>query len=422
MTPDWHLPIPELTTAQHDFLRVLRAAVAGRPCERPPIAWGPVLGLAVAHQVADFLYPRVSTWPLLLQPPPADMSRWRIAFFGAVARYTRGVVQTREILAALRQAGVQVIPLKGVWLAERIYDDGACRSMVDIDLLVTPPDLDRAQAVLEQLGYATDDFSPEEAGGKHLRFRKPGAPLPLELHWRLWHTRDGADDAAAHERVWASLDNGVLHGVSMLVFPVEREIVYLADHILGHDWSVPLKAYLDFALLCDRFGPRLDVARLEREADAWGISFGARFVVQVAADLFGDASFAPMASFLREAAACSAARRGALVAAVQLSPGSKRITPALAASLRCSRGRRLVAGLGRVWLEPAEVRLVYPRVVRRWGLIGGYLWRGTDLVRRHGSTMLPGRHVTVEDAADAANFDTRRTLGDWIGERNTASV
>lgn len=422
MTHDWRLPIPELTVAQHDFLRVVRAAVAGHVCEHPPANWGPVLGLAHVHQVADFLYPRVSAWPLPLQPPPADMARWRSAFFGAVASYTRSTVQTRDILSALRQAEIQVIPLKGVWLAERIYDDGACRPMADIDLLVAPQDLDRAHKVLERIGYTTDDFSLEVTGGKHLHFHKPGMPKTLELHWRLWQTQEAVDNDDAHDQVWTSLDNASLHGVPVSVFPVEREIVYLADHILRHDWSVPLKAYLDFALLCARFGAQLDIMRLEREAAAWKIPFGARFVVQVASDLFGDTPFKPLVPFLSEAAACGAVRRAALVAAVQLSPDSSRITPALATALRQSRGRRIAAGLSRIGLSPSEIRLVHPQIVRRWWLFGGYLWRGINLVRRHGATMLQGQRITPEAAVNAANFNTRHTLGDWLAKQDAPSA
>ena len=173
-----------------------------------------------------------------------------------------------------------------------------------------------------------------------------------------------------------------------------------------------MKAHLDLALLCARFGTQADAARLAREADAWRIPFGARFVLRVAADLFGEAPFAAVAPFLREAAACGEARRAALAAAVQLSPGSVRITPVLAAALSRSRAGRLAAGFGRVWLAPAQLRLVYPRTVRRWGLPGGYLRRGADLVRRHGASLLKGGRITPEETANSA---IRHTLGKWIG-------
>ena len=416
MTGGWNGAVPSLTAAQHDFLRVARAAAGGRVCDPPPLSWEAVLELAHTHKIADFLYPRVAAWPLPLQPPPADRARWRSAFFGAVARYERSVVQTRGILSALREAGVRVIPLKGIWLAERAYGDGACRRMNDIDLLVAPSGLGRARAVVERLGYATDDFSPgKAAGGRHLRFRKPDAPLPLELHWRLLQDEKDGDGGDADGPVWEGLEEASLHGVPVSVFPVEREIVYLARHLLHHAWAVPLKSHLDLSLLCARFGAQVSAARLAREADAWGIPFGTRFVLRVAADLFGEAPFAAVAPFLQEAAACGDARRAALAAAVQISSGSARITPALAAALPRSRAGRLAAGFGRVWLTPDQIRLIYPRTVRRWGLPGGYLWRGADLARRHGAALLGRRRIAPEEMANSA---IRHTLVKWIDTRD----
>lgn len=339
-------------------------------------------------------------------------------FFAAVARYERAAAQARELLAALRHNEIRVIPLKGIWLAGSLYDDGACRPMVDIDLLVAPSDLTRAIAVVERLGYTTDDFPLEETGGKHLHFRKEGVPLPLELHWRLWSRRD---DDAADERdakcVWSELSESELFGTPVAVFSVERKLIYLAHHILGHDWAVPLRAYLDLALLCQRFGERINIRRLEREAHSWRIAFGARFMLQVAADLLGAQAFEALPPFMSERALSAKARRAASVAAVQLTRGSIQITPALARSLRKSRSRRLSDGFKRVWLHPAELRIIYPQVVRRWGLCGGYLWRAFDLLRRHGAAMFVRRPAAEEAEADQANFNLRQTLSHWVSAR-----
>ena len=55
--------------------------------------------------------------------------------------------------------------------------------------------------------------------------------------------------------------------------------------------------------------------------------------------------------------------------------------------------------------------------MHRWGLVGGYIWRCYDLVRRHGRVV---RRAAVEEQAlrpALSNFATRQTLSAWIRTR-----
>ena len=82
------------------------------------------------------------------------------AFAGAVketveaGRSSALVMQmlTWRLLAALSEAGIVAMPLKGPFLSERLYGDAALRSSTDIDLLVPVADLDRALLALEGAG------------------------------------------------------------------------------------------------------------------------------------------------------------------------------------------------------------------------------------------------------------------------------
>lgn len=56
----------------------------------------------------------------------------------------------------------------------------------------------------------------------------------------------------------------------------------------------------------------------------------------------------------------------------------------------------------------------YASVVRRWGLVGGYLWRCIDLVRRHGRTLRKFRGDRHSLDADRANFGVRQALCAWV--------
>ena len=412
---------PELTPAHREFLRVLRAAADGHAPDESPADWAAVLDLASLHQVAGFLYPIVCMWAPSCQPDAPLMARWRTSFLSAAAQYTRVALQARELLTALHTAGVRVIPLKGVWLAERVYADGACRPMCDIDLLVTAGELALARTTVERLGYATTDHYTIEGRDKHLHYQRPGGPLPLELHWNVWHVGVEAVDEPDLAQVWTDLHEELLHGVPVLVFPPERQLVHIAQHILHHVLTVPLRAYLDLILLCRRYAPDFNLTRLDDEARAWRVAFGAKFVLQVAVDIWGGTLPASLTSFTPSGGECERERSAALCAALQLNCESKQITPAFEAFCHASAFRRVWIGLACVCFPPSEIRLRYPLVVRRWGLVGGYLWRCADLIRRQGRAVRKAVGDGNSVDADLGNFATRRALSAWIRTRRGRS-
>jgi hypothetical protein len=393
---------------------VLRAAAAGHAPDKPPADWATVLDLATSHQVDGFLYPLVREWDPACQPAAPLMARWRASFLGAAARYTRVALQARDLLATLVAAGVRVIPLKGIWLAERVYHDGACRPMSDIDLLAPAEEIPRARAALERLGYASTDFYVSEEGDNHVHYQRPEGPLPIELHWNLWHTGVEAVDKPDLAQAWTGLHEETLHGVPVLVFPPERQMVHLAQHILRHALTVPLKAYLDLVLLCRRYAPHFDPARLDEEARAWRVAFGTRFTLQIAYDIWGGSPPATLTSFLPASVEWERERKSALSAAIQLTYESKLMTPALEAFHHASGLRRLRIGLARLLNPPSEIRRCYPCAVRRWGLAGGYVGRCADLIRRHGQAWRKAAGDGTSTGADLANFSTRQALSAWI--------
>jgi hypothetical protein len=62
-------------------------------------------------------------------------------------------VAAEQIVGALREAGVRSILLKGPVHARWLYEEGARRAYSDIDLLAPAGELDRAEVVLEELGF-----------------------------------------------------------------------------------------------------------------------------------------------------------------------------------------------------------------------------------------------------------------------------
>ena len=152
----------------------------------------------------------------------------------AAARTLAVDALSAEAIAALRDAGVRSILLKGPALARWLYDDGALREYDDCDLLVDPRDADLAGRTLARLGFAPllerSDAYTSAMAPTHAECWTRGAHNEevVDLHVCLF----GAH--ADNESLWDELSDGtepvVVAGVSAEVLDAPRRAVVVALH------------------------------------------------------------------------------------------------------------------------------------------------------------------------------------------------
>jgi hypothetical protein len=124
-----------------------------------PLRWDRLLQRAYEHQV----YPLVHRSLRILEfygVPPGARAKRTAAFR---ANTLRNAFLRRELVRVLRllgAAGVPVIPLKGVTLAESLFGDTAYRVCSDIDIFVPAGETLRARRLLLAEGH-TSPFSEE---------------------------------------------------------------------------------------------------------------------------------------------------------------------------------------------------------------------------------------------------------------------
>jgi hypothetical protein len=100
---------------------------------------------------------------------------------GILGRQILAAAQARELAER-----VELLPLKGLHLAHRLYPSPALRDMGDLDVLVRAPDVSRADAALRSLGYRSERPPAPRPGAllnAGLYLRDDG--LPLHLHWHV---------------------------------------------------------------------------------------------------------------------------------------------------------------------------------------------------------------------------------------------
>lgn len=149
-----------------------------------------------------------------------------------------------EVTDALREAGLGFIPLKGFVLSQKLYGDPSFRFTGDADLLLKPPEVEKAIGLLEGMGYRPALYPwPAEPRQKQrlLRLRNqfalenPKSGLDVELHWRLLYY-PVLPQGEMSRIVSQNLDTLTLHGRTFQVLNNELDLLFLLIHGGMHGW------------------------------------------------------------------------------------------------------------------------------------------------------------------------------------------
>jgi hypothetical protein len=131
-----------------------------------------------------------------------------------------------EVTTELERSGIASIVLKGPSIIRWLYPGATDRHSVDVDLLVAPADLERAEAALAVLGFEPLEPRRED---KHARsWMRPGEPLPVDLHRSLVGV--GVDDATAWEVLSGLTDPLEVRGGILSVLQPYGRALHLALH------------------------------------------------------------------------------------------------------------------------------------------------------------------------------------------------
>lgn len=156
---------------------------------REHIRWKVLFQLADHHSVEPPLYQALASLEDLI--PAAEMKTLRQRYQTNLHKalfLSRELIRILESLSAL---DIEVMPYKGLALAELLYKDIALRQSGDIDLLIKPKDLPRIRDAVRELGYTPhDSFSDAEEraylkSGYEYAFDGTAGPNLLELQWKI---------------------------------------------------------------------------------------------------------------------------------------------------------------------------------------------------------------------------------------------
>ena len=238
-----------------DFLlRCLSDSLTPSAASQEPADWTAVLALADKHGVTPLLYKRLKEVDAKAWAPAAVWKRLRRTYLVSAARNTRLFRELQTVLQRLRNSGINVIVLKGGYLAEAVYGDVALRPMIDVDLMVRKAQLPRAQAVLlDMIGVQQQPENIESRRKRNAHLPQVvGGDLALEIHWTIAPPAGPARVDAAG--LWDRACPANIAGVDVLALSPEDLLLHLCLHAsYSESLGAGLRPFCDIAQSIHRF-------------------------------------------------------------------------------------------------------------------------------------------------------------------------
>ena len=160
-----------------------------------------------------------------------------------------------RLLDRFNKAGIPVMPLKGLYLADLLYEDSSLRPTSDLDLLVRVQDLETSQQILEEAGCTK--LADEEQGAEyHVSYvttdGRAGHVL-IELHLDLGENHVAGLEI---ESVWRSAAPITWEDRTIWAMALPDLFLYTCLHAVK-DGLASIRSLLDITLLLERYGQNL---------------------------------------------------------------------------------------------------------------------------------------------------------------------
>ncbi|KHD06178.1 hypothetical protein PN36_20635 [Candidatus Thiomargarita nelsonii] len=198
----------------------------GDLCKLSNPEWKALLRLSTYHGVAPLFYHRLSHAGA--QVPDGVLNALCKAYHGNVFQNAQYYHELSEVLKQLQR--IDVIVLKGAYLAKTVYQSQALRFIGDIDLLVKKADLEQAEKILLEMGYGPTERPSIKAqcASHHLEtFTKKGA-FSIDIHWTL--IKPEAPFKIMPDSLWEQARPFTVEDIQVLTLSPEDLLFHLCVH------------------------------------------------------------------------------------------------------------------------------------------------------------------------------------------------
>jgi len=240
--------------------------------------WKALLRLSTHHGVAPLLYHRLSNAGV----PDEVFEGLYKAYHSNVFRNIQYYHSLSEVLKRLQGGGIDVIVLKGAYLAKTVYQSQALRAMGDIDLLVKKADLGQAEKILLEMGYGPTERPSIKAQcvAPHLvAFTKKDA-FRVEIHWTLFTQ----PLKIMVDTLWEQTRPFTVAGIQVLSLSPENLLFHLCIHTAVQNGFFGIRFLCDIHNTIRYYQDEIDWEILFHRARQWKAEKAVYLALYVARD------------------------------------------------------------------------------------------------------------------------------------------
>lgn len=256
-----------------------------------PQDWQALASLARRQGLAPLLYWRLRPDHLRWPVPESILQALQQDYNQTFSQNLKIFQALEQVLARLGQSRTLAIPLKGVFLTERVYQNLGLRPMSDIDLLLPRDQLSRAIQVLQELGYQPPyplDLE-QECRTRHAlpTFSLPGQPgaPAFDLHWTL--APPDSPFQVPIQALWQRARPGLLMDQPVLELSPEDLLLHLSLHAAYMEYFCSgMRPFYDIACSTSLFKDQIDWPRLVDRARQWGAARSAWLALSLSVRFF----------------------------------------------------------------------------------------------------------------------------------------
>ena len=234
-----------------------------------------VLKIARDNNVSQMLYPVLKKSENL---PNRFIGELKKDYLSTAARNTLIYLEFKNIVGVFKEKDIDIMAMKGIALAEPIYQDIGVRGMSDIDLLIRKEDIKRANDALEDMGYYAVDLSRFDGSDNYLTTCDYRSENPLHPSFHVhWHIVNSSVPAPYSSRInmdefWRDAAHVEISDVSVLTMSPHHFLIHLCEHAMRVTHSASKLIYLvDIKALAERYKDTLDWHKVVETSKNYGL-------------------------------------------------------------------------------------------------------------------------------------------------------
>lgn len=244
--------------------------------------WDYILKSSIRHDIHPLLYWNMKKIENGNSVPEEIFSKLKTLYYGSAARNMFMYDELGTVLKALKNAGINVIVLKGGCLGETVYKNIGLRPMRDVDLLIKKGDLHKVKKELAQLEFDIpahptklheklyEQELTEESN--EIQYNKQDKKIRVDIHWNI------QDPSSPFQidinEFWENAQSVRITGVDTLMLSPEDLLLHLCLHLdrhLSNLGAVKLKNFCDIAEVLRHFEGTINWEYFMRMSRKYGV-------------------------------------------------------------------------------------------------------------------------------------------------------